>query len=509
VLAFAIGLIAVPLVRRGAIAVGMVDKPDGHRKIHRNVVAVGGGVGVLATALLALSIFALVSDTWGFRVNQRMGELVGLAIGSAFLCAVGLVDDKRGLAGKKKLLGQIIAASIIVGTGPLVEKISLFGFPISLGLLASPFAVVWILACINAINLIDGMDGLASSVGATIFASLAIIGLWKGNTESAVIALAMTGALLAFLVYNFYPASIFLGDTGSMLIGLISGTLLLRTTMLEGNVVPILIPMAVLTIPFFDTLAAVIRRKFARRSIFETDRLHIHHCFRETRPVRWSMSCIALLSLAAGLGAIASALSGFDGFALLSAGSVVAILAGTRSFGHTELYQLVKHGSEFFKGFVLPSVNENGRDFHIRLQGEANWEELWDELKAVAQRLGLARVLLDVNLPKEHEGFYAEWKGRPTDENAWRATVPLLDEGRPIGRLELAGDRRENADFQSWLGDVGELCQSVEARVAELAEEAHTVEPQPILLQINDAASAPSPKAPSKLAGGPVLPTGS
>lgn len=509
VLGFAFGLFLVPAVRWIAIRVGMVDQPDGHRKIHRKEIAVGGGVGVLLTALAALTWFALLSDTWSYRASQHLTELLGLAVGAAFLCIVGLVDDKRGLAGKKKLLGQIIAASIIVATGPLVERVSVFGYSISLGLMAFPFALAWIIACINAVNLIDGMDGLASSVGASIFASLAIIGLWKDHPESAVIALAMAGSLLAFLVYNFYPASIFLGDTGSMLIGLVSGTLLLRTTMIEGNVVPILIPMAVMTIPLFDTTAAIIRRKFAGRSIFETDRGHIHHCFRASNTVRWSMSCIALLSVIAGLGAIASAMTGFDGFSLLSAGVVVAILAGTRSFGHTELYQLAIHASEFFKGFVLPSSSEEGRAFHIRLQGEENWVELWSDLKSVAQRMGLSRVRLDVNLPKEHESFYAEWKGRPLDENSWRATVPLLDRGRTVGRLEIAGDRAGNPNFQSWLADVGNLCQTVELHVAGLVQEAGTTEPQPMVLQLSDAPAPHSPKMPSKLTGSPILPTGS
>lgn len=485
----------------------MVDRPDAHRKIHGREIAVGGGVAVLITALIALSWFALLSNTWETRAGQRLTELLGLAAGAAFLCVVGLLDDWKGLAGKKKLLGQTVAASIIVATGPMPDHITLFGVSLDVKLYFI-VSLIWILACINAVNLIDGMDGLASSVGVSVFAVLAIIGLHHGHAESAVIALAMAGSLLAFLVYNFYPASIFLGDTGSMLIGLVSGTLLLRTNITDNGGIPILVPIAVMTIPLFDTTAAVIRRKFTGRSIFATDRGHIHHCFRRSgMNIRKTMSCIALLSVFAGLGAIASSITHWDGFALMGSLAVVGILVGTRSFGHSEIVLLFTRLAMFLRGFVLPT---DSHDLRVQLQGQGNWEELWEELKATAHRMGLSRVRLDVNLPAIHESYYAEWKhsARSVDENAWKAIVPLLAAGRPIGRLELAGDRAENPDFQSWLSTVGELCEQVELRVAHLVR-GPSAEPQPVLLQLADPASVPSPKMPSKLLNQPALPTGS
>lgn len=511
ILAFSVGLVVVPVVRRLAIAVGMVDRPDAHRKIHRREIAVGGGIAVLITAVIALSWFALLSNTWEARAGERLTELLGLAVGAGLLCAVGLLDDWKGLAGKKKLLGQAFAASIIVATGPMPDHVILFGFSFDVNVYFLMFllSLAWILACINAINLIDGMDGLASSVGVTIFAALAIVGLHRGHAESAVIALAMAGSLLAFLVYNFYPASIFLGDTGSMLIGLVSGTLLLRTNITEGGGIPILVPIAVMTIPLFDTTAAIIRRKFTGRSIYSTDRGHIHHCFRRSgMNVRKTMSCIALLSVFAGLGATASSVTHWDGFALMGMLAVVGILVATRSFGHSEIVLLFTRLQMFLRGFVLPS--NDSHDLRVQIQGQGNWEELWDELKATAHRMGLSRVRLDVNLPAIHESYYAEWKHstRAVDDNAWKAIVPLLAAGRPIGRLELAGDRAANPDFQSWLSSVGELCEQVELHVALLVK-GPSAEPQPVVLQLADSATTPAPKMPSKLLNQPALPTGS
>ena len=203
------------------------------------------------------------------------------------------------------------------------------------------------------------MDGLASSVGVSMMVAVAVIGLYYGHSTQAVIALAASGALLAFLVYNFYPASIFLGDTGSMLIGLGVGSLLLRVTASPEGIIPIAIPIAVMTIPLFDTTAAVIRRKFTGRSIYTTDRGHIHHCFRRKgRNVRWTMSCIALLSVIAGLGAIAAAVSGHDIFAFMGALVVVLLLAGTKSFGHNELQLLFQQFKSFLRPLSLSATNK-------------------------------------------------------------------------------------------------------------------------------------------------------
>ena len=502
VLAFAVGLIVVPITRLVAIAVGLIDRPDAHRKIHGREIAVGGGVGVLFTVVVVLFFFTFLSDTWYDRAGRHTTEFVGFTLAAGLLCLVGIWDDWKGLGGKKKLLGQALSASIIILTGPAIHDFSLFGFPLHLGILIYPLAIIWILGAINSVNLIDGMDGLASSVGVSMMGAVAIIGLYYGHSTQAFIALAAAGALLAFLVYNFYPASIFLGDTGSMLIGLGTGSLLLRVTLNEQGVIPIAIPIAVMTIPLFDTTVAVIRRKFTGRSIYTTDRGHIHHCFRRKgMNVRWTMSCIALLSVIAGLGAIASAVSGQDIFAMLGSLVVILLLAGTKSFGHNELQLLSQRLKSFFAPFVSFS-NKQDHDLRVQLQGEGNWEELWEELKVTAQRMGLSRVRLDVNLPAMHEGYYAEWRSRSRSSDevaAWNAVVPLVVNARAIGRVELSGDRSHNPSFQNWLNSVGELVEEVELRVTYLVQSHNAVATKPVVVHVSDGPNNHAPKMPEKL----------
>jgi UDP-GlcNAc:undecaprenyl-phosphate GlcNAc-1-phosphate transferase len=503
VLAFLIGLLVTPMVKRGAISIGLIDRPDAFRKIHSRAIAYGGGLAVFLTLLISLGWFAVLSDTWFSRATERTTEFLGLAVAAALICVIGLWDDYYGLGGKKKLLGQAVAGCVVLYTGPAVQDISLFGWTLHLGLFVYPVLLMWILFAINSVNLIDGMDGLASSVAISMSASLAIVGLWNGHPAEALVALALAGSLFSFLVYNFFPASIFLGDAGSMLIGLLIGSLLLWSTVTPSGDVPILISMAVMTIPLFDTSAAIIRRKFTGRSIYTVDRGHIHHCFRRNgMNVRTTMSCIALLSVVAGLGAIASVVVGGDIFALLGMISVIGVLAMTKSFGHSELLLLFRHAQAFLLSFVRSS---DKHDVRIQLQGERNWEGLWDELKTTAQRLALSRVRLDVNLPAKHEGYYAEWKSRAkkSDEAPWLTVLPLIGHnGRSIGRVELAGDRSEIPSFPVWLSKIGELLEQVELRVAVLAEQ-HTspTAETPVVLHLSDAANGHAPKMPGKLMG--------
>jgi UDP-GlcNAc:undecaprenyl-phosphate GlcNAc-1-phosphate transferase len=214
------------------------------------------------------------------------------------------------------------------------------------------------------------------------------------------------------------------------------------------------------------------------------------------------MSCIALLSVVASLGAIASVVVGGDVFAVLGMISVIGVLAMTKSFGHSELLLLFRHAQAFLQSFIMPS---DKHDVRIQLQGETNWEGLWDELKSTAQRLSLSRVRLDVNLPAKHEGYYAEWKSRTkkADEAPWLTVVPLIgNSGRSIGRVELAGDRSEIPSFPVWMSKIGELLEQVELRVAILAEQ-HTsgASEAPVVLHLADAAANHTPKMANKLLG--------
>ena len=195
----------------------------------------------------------------------------------AVIVVVGLVDDRIKLRGRLKLIGQFAAALVLVAGGLVIQRIGIFGQQIDLGLLSIPFTLFWLVGAVNAVNLLDGIDGLATMLGFILVATIAGMAALVGQTQVFVIAVVFAGSLLGFLRYNFPPATIFLGDAGSMLIGLVVGALAISGSLKGPGTVLLAAPLAVWTIPIFDSVAAILRRKLSGRSIYTTDRGHIHH----------------------------------------------------------------------------------------------------------------------------------------------------------------------------------------------------------------------------------------
>src|SRR5262249_12135905 len=257
--------------------------------------------------------------------------------GAVLICAVGVVDDFVGLRGRHKLLGQIAAALTVIGFGVCVRRVQVFGWEIELGLLAVPFTLCWLLGAVNSLNLIDGMDGLLGSLGVIVSLTLAAVAALAGQWLAAVVAVALAGALVGFLRYNLPPASIFLGDGGSMVIGLVLGTLAIQGSLKAPATVVLSAPVVLLTLPLFDTTAAVVRRKLTGRSIYTTDRGHLHHCLQRrglSRP--GVLVLVGACCLLTGGAVVASRAFDIEWVAIVTALSVVGTLIVTRLFGHAE-----------------------------------------------------------------------------------------------------------------------------------------------------------------------------
>src|SRR5262245_6292773 len=214
-----------PLVRRLSARCGLVDRPDGMRKMHARATPVAGGLAVLLAVALTLGAALLVPGPWEPLLAGQAADLLWLLVASVMICGMGMLDDLGYLRGRHKLAGQVLTAGVLVGSGLVVEHIQVFGHSLDLGIFAVPFTVLLLLGAINSLNLMDGMDGLLSTVGLIITLGMAAIAAFGGRWEAAAVAVTMAGALLGFLRYNYPPASIFLGDTGSMLIGLVVGVL--------------------------------------------------------------------------------------------------------------------------------------------------------------------------------------------------------------------------------------------------------------------------------------------
>jgi len=271
-------LVATPLIKRLACRFGVIDAGEAQRKIHDVPIPLAGG---LAIALAFASATLLLAFLGGPDLRSGYDtRLLAIALGGAFMLLVGLLDDVRGLNAYKKFLLQWSIGLFVSFLGLRIEHLVLpLGIELDLGIWAIPFTCIWIVGVCNAVNLIDGMDGLASGISALAFAFLFLIGLEVGNTDVALLCLALSAASLGFLVFNFNPATIFLGDTGSLFLGYLLATLSLEVFLGAGQGVPFLVPVLLLALPIGDTAWAMGRRFLQGRPIFSPDRGHIHHRF--------------------------------------------------------------------------------------------------------------------------------------------------------------------------------------------------------------------------------------
>ena len=179
--AFLFALIATPLARRLALAIGLMDHPDTHRKLHREPIALCGGLAILFSMIATVGVCLLTNTEFATIFSGHVYEATSLALGAIAIVLLGVLDDRFGLRGRQKLAGQILICMSIIAFGFTINSISIFGMPVQLGLLAIPITLGWLLLSINSVNLIDGADGLCSSVGWIAFAALSAIGWFTGN----------------------------------------------------------------------------------------------------------------------------------------------------------------------------------------------------------------------------------------------------------------------------------------------------------------------------------------
>jgi UDP-GlcNAc:undecaprenyl-phosphate/decaprenyl-phosphate GlcNAc-1-phosphate transferase len=476
---FLAAILLTPLVRRVAHRYDIVDRPDPNRKLHGRIVARAGGVAVLFAMLVGCS-GALLRFS-GSLLNLDLTPFLGLLTVMVGIMLLGLADDIWTLRGRQKLVGQVVLATVLIFTGFSIRHLQIFGFSFELGLLAFPVTLVWLLATTNALNLIDGSDGLCTSLGAVISAALGIIASMNGHFAEASIAFALCGALLGFLVFNFPPASIFLGDSGSLLIGMVTGALAIRCSIKGPATVAFLAPLAILSIPLLDSCMAILRRKLTGRSIYTTDRAHLHHSLKEKGlGDRGLVFMVILMALVTASGAIAGQMLGRDWLALIGTGVVFAMLVFTRAFGHAELVLVGRRASRFLQSLTEPAVKANGIVHHkaVRLQGHRQWETIWNTLVEFAETEQLCKLHMDLNIPWLHEGFHGTWqRSRQLDRlERWSTSLPIYTTGRIVGRVDMSGPATDGATL-SVVGKLLELLEDLTPQVnAILAENSSEME---------------------------------
>lgn len=320
--AFAVALAMTPPAIWLARKLHIVDMPNA-RKVHHIPTPRLGGIaiylGFVAGALLL-----------GVYTRQVAAVLVAGTV----VFFTGLVDDYKDISPKLKLLGQVLASLILVWAGFTVQFITnpFTGSTVSLGLFAVPITVLWLVGVCNAVNLIDGMDGLAAGVSAIASVATAIVCLSQGEVVAAALAGVLAAAALGFLPWNFNPAKTFMGDCGALFLGFILGALALMGLCKGATVISVFIPLLILGVPVFDTFCAIIRRLFLHKPIFQADKMHLHQTLLSLGlSQRQTVLTIYLFALLMGLAAVLMAI-------VTSAQAVMVLIITTVvTFGAAEL----------------------------------------------------------------------------------------------------------------------------------------------------------------------------
>ena len=280
-----LALLLTPLVGRGSRLLGLVDAPGG-RKVHAHSVPRLGGLAVVLAAGLAIVLVPLLRP--GSIEPLPWPAMRPFLIAGGLIFVAGLIDDVRGLGPVPKLLFEFTAAAVMMSSGLLIERITLLGCTWTLGWMAWPVTAAWLVGVTNAFNLIDGVDGLAAGVTVIAGAACGAILIVRGHAPEAMLLAALVGASLGFLVFNFAPASIFLGDSGSLVAGFVLAATAITGWQKGATALATGVPLMIFALPIADSALALFRRSVARpsdgrsiratlRQIAEPDREHIHH----------------------------------------------------------------------------------------------------------------------------------------------------------------------------------------------------------------------------------------
>jgi UDP-GlcNAc:undecaprenyl-phosphate GlcNAc-1-phosphate transferase len=398
-----------PAVRWLALRHGALDHARSSRKLHGRPIPRLGGLAIVAAFYAPLVALFFVNSDVGRRFWASPERALALIAGGLAIAALGVYDDLRGADAKKKFIVQFAVAAGMYAAGFRIDQIANpWGEPVQLGWLALPFTMLWIAGVINAMNLIDGLDGLAGGVALIAITTMFAIAAVRGHPLMVLFTAALAGSVIGFLFYNFNPASIFMGDTGSMFLGFVLATTAIQTNQKASTAVAIVVPIVALGVPIVDTLLAMARRAARGAPIFSADRGHIHHRLLDLG-LSHRQTVLVLYGTSVVLGCVALALS-FTSSAshatyFLLALSAVAYLA-LRRLGYISLAK------------VQTVIEDRRRNVNVRREmrriGETarlarRPDDLWVALRMAAQTVGARAVALHLSPDRGKEaGAFSE-----------------------------------------------------------------------------------------------------
>lgn len=473
-----LALLLTPLVRDRATALGIVDHP-GERRVHDRPIARAGGVAIFAAFLLPFIGAVGIHDWIGLTNAALDSSVVGLILGAAICFAVGLRDDVKGLSPKTKATAQAVAASIAYLGGVQITKVFIPGVGLTeLGLLSAPVTIFWFLLLVNAINLIDGLDGLAA--GIVFFAAVILLGV-HSPAQSFAVAIgfaALAGSTLGFLRYNFNPASIFLGDSGAYFLGFIFAGLSVMGSVKTPATVGLLIPLIAAGVPLFDVLWSPIRRFILGRKMFAADRDHIHHRLLDLGYTQ-RRAVLTLYAFTFGMGMIALALlHGRDERAALGLVVVGAITAlAVRKLGYLDFVQTSQMRRWLGQVSDQIGVSHSRRQFlarEITIRDSLTTEELFDAIREACDDLQF--LSFDLEIAAGVVGDDAHRLRNVCNPSALplnrqreiTISMPLSDEGPHLGSIRAVIAAERHAESPYLLRRIDQLRRAVAGAVGEL-----------------------------------------
>jgi UDP-GlcNAc:undecaprenyl-phosphate GlcNAc-1-phosphate transferase len=428
---------------------GIVDRPDGIRKLHAQPTPYTGGVAVylaFAAPLVALLWF----DEWS-TVSElfrgRTFQLVGLGVCATLAMVLGLLDDRYDLSPTLKLAWQIVIASVAFGFGFRISAVSNpLGGPFEFGVFTYPVTVFWFVGCMNAVNLLDGLDGLAAGTCLFVGVILLMVSLQYRNYMGMFLMASLSGATLGFLFYNFPPAKIFLGDSGSMLLGfLVAALSLVGASRKAEAAVALFVPVVALGVPILDTSLAIIRRWYKRLPIGHADRYHIHHILvamghshRRAVLILYAM-CVIL-----GTSALLISFARSEVVLLVVVSLIALAFVCIRVFSGVRLTDVMAKLSEdklrqTRSKEVLAVVDKAVRD----MRAAEELEKLWSICTEAAAALSFnyAELRLAEKDGTARRGRVWKQDGEQNGEaDGWAVRLGLRNEGRSLGQLVLRKD---------------------------------------------------------------------